>query len=222
MSNLIATPLPIVYINPNKEVTIREGVDMSYSNDIYGIQIPVVVDYRLRSIFVNRLNGPDTNTVGQYNLSVFEEQAATLMVERENSSPLECVGREHIMCVRDLMALRKIQSLFNDTVKILRENHVCAEEIRDGLYWALSDNAWNLRDSTQAELYKSDHYQMYSVDMNEKTHIFECVKTHGTSYDVASRADSPRYHVRTAYMLNKEPKVSPDSLLGKVVAKYFY
>ena len=217
MSNLIATPLPIVYINSNKDVTIRDGVDMSYCNDIYGIQIPVVADYCLRSVYVNRLNGPDTNAVGPYNLSVFSERAATLMVERENNSPIECVGREHIMCVRDLMALRKIQSLFNDTIKILRKNHVCAEEIREGLYWALGDNAWNLHDSTQVEL-KHEH-RMYSVDMNRKTHIFDCVvKTNVRSYDVASTC----YHVRTAYMLNKEPKVLPNSLLGKVVIEHFY
>ena len=216
MSNLIATPLPIVYINPNKEVTIRDGVDMSYSNDIYGIQIPVVVDYRLRSVYVNRLNGPDTNAVGPYNLSVFGSQEATLIVDSESGSSLKCVGHEHIMCVRDLMALRKIQSLFNDTINILRKNHVRAEEIREGIYWALSDNAWNLRDPTQAEL--KHEQQMYSVDMNEKTHIFDCVvKTNVRSYDVASTC----YHARTAYMLNKEPNVL-HSLLGKVVAKYFY
>lgn len=224
MGHLIPTPLPIVYINPNKDVTVREGLDMSYSEEVYGVQIPVVADYKLRTVFVSKVNGPttDISAVTGYNLSAVDEQAIKLTVPCENKTPDYFTGREHVLCVRDLMALRKIVPLFDKTMQIMRENNIRAEELRYGSYWALSDNVWNLHDSTQSDLCNvrpADH--LYSVNMTEQVSIFECVKEWGASYFWACDKKNLVYHIRTGYMLSDEPKISKNSLIGQIVAKYF-
>lgn len=219
MKNLIITPLPIVYIGESMEVSVLDGIDLTRCHEIYGIQIPVVVDYHFRTVFINKVNGPEVNHCGgaysMYNLELVRQQAITMTIGWR-----DLMAHEHIACVRDLMSLKAILPLFNATIAVLRANGITAEEIRDEIYWALGDDAWNLRDATQVDLFHSDHYHPYSVDMRQDVPWFNCVKDClDARWRTQYEDQTPRYPVRSCYMLSDEPEHAENSLIAKVIAE---